>query len=300
MPFVLKKFDIPKDKKIQLVLLQDLALDPRQSNRLLSRGRIFKSDNTAYKMSEITKESYLYLAVFEGHTRGLEPLFSTPDFAMFDKPSHLMIHPISKNTQYSLLDEIRYHFGDNANQVHRIDAETSGLVLVGKKENVTNELATMFAEKLYKKKYLAIVRGKIENEITIDKNLKKEGKAIGVRMTTCESDEGKSSITIVKPLKYNKNNDLTLVDVTPITGRQHQIRIHLHSLGHTILGDPIYGVDDDIAEGYLNKTISDEVRFEATGASRLWLQANYLEFEYKGVTYKIYSKNNDILKHFES
>ncbi len=300
MPFVLKKFKVIKNKTIQISLLQDLDLDRRQSSRLLSRGRIFRSDNSAYKISDIIKEDYIYIAIFEGHTRGLKPLFTTPNFAIFDKPSNLVIHPNSKKTKYSLLDEIRYHFGDKANQAHRIDAETSGLVLIGRNEKVTNSLATMFEEKEYKKSYLAIVRGEITQDITIDKNLKKEGKSIGVKMATCEKEEGKSSITIIKPLKYNHINNLTLVEAIPITGRQHQIRIHLHSIGHTIFGDPIYGVSEDIAQSYLNKDLSDENRFEASGSYRLWLQANYLEFTYKGVIYKIFSKNKDILAQFES
>ncbi|GGD41018.1 RNA pseudouridine synthase [Malaciobacter pacificus] len=300
MPFVLKKFKVIKNKTIQISLLQDLDLDRRQSSRLLSRGRIFRSDNSAYKVSDIINEDYIYIAMFEGHTRGLKPLFTTSDFAIFDKPSNLVIHPNSKKTEYSLLDEIRYHFGDNANQAHRIDAETSGLVLVGRKESVTNALATMFEEKEYKKSYLTIVRGEIKEEITIDKNLKKEGKSIGVKMTTCSKQEGKSSITIIKPIKYNKEKNQTLVEAIPITGRQHQIRIHLHSIGHTILGDPIYGVEDDIAQSYLTKTLDDKKRFETSGSYRLWLQANYLEFTYKGVIYKIYSKNKEILAQFES
>lgn len=300
MPFVLKKFKVIKNKTIQISLLQDLDLDRRQSSRLLSRGRIFRSDNTAYKVSDVINEDYIYIAIFEGHTRGLKPLFATVDFAIFDKPSNLVIHPNSKKTEYSLLDEIRYHFGDSANQAHRIDAETSGLVLVGRKESVTNALATMFEEKEYKKSYLAIVRGEIKEEITIDKNLKKEGKSIGVKMATCSKEEGKSSSTIIKPIKYNKEKNQTLVEAIPITGRQHQIRIHLHSIGHTILGDPIYGVEDDIAQSYLTKTLNDAQRFDTSGSYRLWLQANYLEFTYKGVIYKIYSKNKEIIDEFKA
>ena len=158
----------------------------------------------------------------------------------------------------------------------------------------------MFEKKEYKKSYLAIVKGKVEKELTIDKNLKKEGKTIGVRMATCSKDEGKSSITHLKPLKYNKDKNLSLVELIPITGRQHQIRIHLCSIGHTILGDPIYGVKDNIAEEYLNKTLDSKRRIASSGSYRLWLQANYLEFIYKGIHYKIFSKNNDIYKEFNS
>lgn len=300
MPFILKKFSVSKGKKIQISMMQDLGFNPRESNRLISRGRVFKKNKSSYNISDTIEEEYIYIALFEGHTRGLKPLLVFEDFAIFDKPSNLMIHPISKNTAYSLLDEIRYHLGESANQAHRIDAETSGLVLVGLNEKVTNALATMFEKKEYKKSYLAIVEGKVEKKLTIDKNLKKEGKAIGVRMTTCEKDEGKESITYIKPLKYNESRDITLLEVTPITGRQHQIRVHLYSIGHKILGDPIYGIDDDTAEAYLDKTLENEERVEQTGSHRLWLQANYLEFTYKGIVYKIFSKNRDIYEEFNS
>ena len=299
MPFILKKIDATKGKKIQLFLLQDLRYKPAVAHRLISRGRIFDCNQNSYLISESIKEDSIYVALFEGHTRGLKPLHTFADFAIFDKPSNLVIHPNSKKTEYSLLDEIRYHFGEKANQAHRIDAETSGLVLVGKNEKATNALASMFETKEYKKSYLAIVEGEIEKELTIDKNLKKEGKNIGVRMATCENDEGKKSITHVKPIQYNKEKDISLIELIPITGRQHQIRIHLQSIGHRIVGDPIYGIDDQNAEEYLNKTLSKEDRREVSGSYRLWLHANFLEFDYKKVTYKIFSKNPEIFKEFE-
>ncbi|MCP4971302.1 MAG: RluA family pseudouridine synthase [Arcobacter sp.] len=300
MPFILKEFKAPKGKKIQLFLLQDLAYKPAVAHRLISRGRIFNSFHKSYLISEIINEDSVFIALFEGHTRGLKPLHTFKDFAIFDKPSNLVIHPNSKKTKYSLLDEIRYHFGNKANQAHRIDAETSGLVLVGRHEKATNTLASMFEKKEYKKSYLAIVQGKIYNNITIDKNLTKEGKNIGVRMATCSKDEGKESITHVKPISYNKEKDISLIELIPITGRQHQIRIHLHSIGHKIVGDPIYGIDDEYAEGYLNKTLDKKIRLEKSGSYRLWLHANYLEFTFQGIIYKIFSKNSDIYKEFNS
>lgn len=299
MPFILKKTAAQKGKKIQLFLLKELSLKPKLAHRLIAKGRIFDSSHNSYLISESIREDFIYIALFEGHTRGLKPLHIFKDFAIFDKPSNLVIHPNSKKTQYSLLDEIRYHLGEKANQAHRIDAETSGLVLVGKNEKVTKALASMFELKKYRKSYLAIVEGKIDSEHTIDKNLKKEGKKIGVRMATCETDEGKESVTHIKPIKYDVKKDISLIELIPITGRQHQIRVHLNSIGHRIVGDPIYGVDDINAEAYLDKTLNKEDRFKVTGSNRLWLQANYLEFSYKDVIYKIFSKNRDIFNMFE-
>lgn len=299
MPFTLKKHDAIKGKKIQLFLIQNLHIEPKTGQRLTSKGRIFDENMNQINAGEEIPTEHIFIAVFEGQTKGLKPLLEFEDFAIFDKPTNLMVHPISKNTPYSLLDEIRYHFGENANLIHRIDAETSGLVIVGKNKKSEIDLKDMFQDKKYHKSYLAIVQGEIKEELTINKALDREGKAIGVRMKVCTKEEGgKESITIIKPIIYDKEKNLTLVEALPLTGRQHQIRVHLHSIGYTILGDPIYGIDDENAENYLNKTLSQEDRFKVTKSHRLWLHANYLEFNYKDVTYKIFSKNRDLYKEF--
>ncbi len=300
MPFILKKYNAVIGKKIQIFLLQELGLTPSFSQRMMSRHRVFDAQKIAYSNSELVRDDHIYIAEFEGHTRGLQPLLTFKEFALFDKPSHLMIHPNSKNTKYSLLDEIRFHFGEKANQAHRIDAETSGLLLLGLEEKAVKALAEMFEKKAYKKSYLALVEGELKEEIKIDKNIIKEGKKIGVRMKVCEDEEGKSSLTYIKPIKYSKEKNITLVEAIPHTGRQHQIRVHLYSIGYRIVGDPIYGVNDDIVEEYLSKSLDKDLRIKETGASRLWLHANYLEFTYKNVLYKIFSKNKDIYKKFEA
>jgi 23S rRNA pseudouridine1911/1915/1917 synthase len=296
LPFTLKKHKAIVGKKIQIFLIHELGLDPKIGQRLTSKGRIFDENMNTINTGETIPTEYIFIAVFEGISRGLKPLIEFSDFAIFDKPTNLMVHPISKSTPYSLLDEIRFHFGEDANLIHRIDAETSGLVIVGKNKKSEIALKEMFQEKKYHKSYLAIAQGHIKEEITIDKGLDREGLVIGVRMKVC--DDGKESVTIIKPIKYNKEKDLTLIEAIPLTGRQHQIRVHLHSIGHTILGDPIYGVDDDSAENYLNKTLSLEDRYKVTKSNRLWLHANYLEFTFNNITYKIFSKNKDLYDEF--
>ena len=288
MPFVLKEYKVPMGKTIQLALIQDLDLNLKLSQRYLSRGRIFDSNNDPYKISDIIKENSIFVAQFEGHTRGMKPLMVFNDFALFDKPSNLMVHPISKKTQYSLLDEVRYHFGENANLAHRIDAETSGIIIGAKNKTSEIKLKKMFEEKLYKKSYLALVEGKVDKSIKIDSGIKKEKGNIGVKMMT--ADDGKKSLTTINPIEYYEEKNQTLVEAVPLTGRQHQIRVHLESIGHRIVGDPIYGVSEKVADDYLCKRLSKEERIELTGSYRLWLHANYLEFEYEKVIYKLYSK----------
>lgn len=288
MPFTLKKHKAIKDKKIQIFLIHDLGLDPKIGQRLTSKGRIFDENMNTINTSDLIPTDYIYIAVFEGISRGLKPLIEFNDFAIFDKPTNLMVHPISKNTPYSLLDEIRFHFGENANLIHRIDAETSGLVIVGKNKKSEKDLKDMFQEKKYHKSYLAIAQGHIKEELTINKGLDREGLVIGVRMKVC--DDGKESITIIKPIKYNKEKDLTLIEAIPLTGRQHQIRVHLNSIGHKIIGDPIYGTSEEFTNEFLKNNISDELRIKTTKASRLMLQADYLEFEFLNNIYIFKSK----------
>ena len=289
MPFVLKKFPTVKGKKIQQFLLDDAGLNISVSQRMLAKGRVFDENNNRLQNGQTLKGEYIQIALFEGQTRGLNPLFNTKDFALFDKPSGIMVHPTSKNTAYTLLDEIRYHFGDGANLAHRIDQETSGLVLVTKNKVSDILLKEMFENKLYQKEYLSIVDGKISNKIEIDTPIKKDLKSsIGVKMTTAE--DGKESFTTIEPIKYDVVKNQTLVKAIPLTGRQHQIRVHLDSIGHRIVGDPIYGVDELYADQYLTKQLSLEKRVEITGNNRLLLHANYLEFEYEKYNYKLYSK----------
>ncbi|MBT3280389.1 MAG: RluA family pseudouridine synthase [Campylobacteraceae bacterium] len=291
MPFVLKKFPAIKGKKIQQFLLNEVGLTMSSSQKLLAKKRVFDDQGNILQNGQVLKCDYIEVAVFEGHTRGLSPIFQANDFAIFDKPSGVMVHPTSRNTEYTLLDEIRYHFGNDANLAHRIDAETSGLVLVTKNRYADMILKTMFEEKEYSKEYLAIVKGELKEDIVIDSPISKSNGMIGVKMTT-ENENGKESTTYIYPLEFNAKNNTTLVKAVPITGRQHQIRVHLDSIGHTILGDPIYGIDEKIADQYLCKELSDDKRLQYTGASRLMLHANNLAFNYKDINYNIYSKQS--------
>jgi len=288
MPFILKKFPTTKGQKVQLFLQNEVGLSLSQSQKLLAKGRIFDENNQTLQSGQILKCNFINVALFQGQTRGLKPIFNTKDFAIFDKPSGIMVHPISKDTKYTLLDEIRYHFGDGANLAHRIDLETSGLVLVTKNKYADIQIKTMMENRQFSKKYLALVNGKIDKKITINTPITKDGGMIGVKMKIDKN--GKPSTTIINPIKYDKIKNQTLLNIDILTGRQHQIRVHLSSIGHTIVGDPIYGIDEIIADKYLNKELSSEDRLKYTGANRLMLQANFLKFSYDDIVYSINSK----------
>ena len=234
------------------------------------------------------KSGYIKVLVFEPITKGLKPLFQCEHFAIFDKPSHLIVHPTIRSREYTLLDEVRYQFGEEANLVNRIDAETSGLVLVSKNGYADYILKDMFVKKEFVKKYKALVENELKEEIFIEKPIAQSNGLIKLKMQT--SNKGKESSTLIQPISYNKATNQTLVEAIPYTGRQHQIRVHLNSINNRIVGDPIYGLEESFVDKLLNNQIDQNQRIKTTGANRLMLHAYYLEFTFLNRRYIFTSK----------
>ena len=289
MPYIKKEFKTIKGKKIEDFLLEDISIDSKLVLNLLEKGKITDENNKRLQKNQIIKSQFIYIVIFEPITKGLKPIFDSFHFAIFDKPSGIMVHPSSHQLDiYTLLDEIKYQLGEKASLVHRIDAETSGLVLVSKNTFSDMVLKNMFEEKKYIKKYHAIVEGNIEKNLEINTPITNDTGLIKLKMKT--DLNGKESKTLIKPISYNKEKNQTLVEAIPLTGRQHQIRVHLNSIGHKIVGDPIYGIEEKIADLFLKNKLSEDERLEYTKANRLLLQANYLEFEFLDVIYKFSSR----------
>ena len=288
MSYIKKEFKTIKGKKIEDFLLEDISIDSKLTLNLLEKGKITDENNKRLQKNQIIKSNFIYIVIFEPITKGLKPIFDSFHFAIFDKPSGLMVHPSSHQLDiYTLLDEIKFYFGQKGSLVHRIDAETSGLVLVSKNAFSDMILKNMFEEKQYIKKYHAIVEGNIEKNLEIDTPITNDTGLIKLKMKT--DLNGKESKTLIKPISYNKEKNQTLVEAIPLTGRQHQIRVHLNSISHRIIGDPIYGIDEKITDLFLKNKLSEDERLKYTKANRLLLQANYLEFEFLDVIYKFSS-----------
>ena len=291
MPYIKKEFKTIKGKKIEEFLTQDIPIDSKLLLTLLEKGKITDENNSRLQKNQTIKSNFIYIIIFEAQTKGLKPIFDSFHFAIFDKPSGIMVHPSSHQLNiYTLLDEIKYLFGDKGSLVHRIDAETSGLVLVAKNAFSDMILKNMFEEKLYTKKYKALVENEIKEELIINSPITNDTGLIKLKMKT--DLKGKESTTIIKPISYDKEKNQTLVSAIPLTGRQHQIRVHLNFIGHKIVGDPLYGVDESFADDFLKNKISQEKREEITKAKRLMLQADYLEFKFLDTKYMISSKQN--------
>lgn len=289
MAYTLKKFVLEKPTLAFRFLMDTFKISMGEAQKVIDKRRVFVDGEQLLKKSVLIMGD-IGVIVFEGESRGLTPVFETDDFAVFEKPSGVMIHPRKRSDGYTLNDEIKSLYGRDANAAHRIDKSTSGLVLVGKHKQAEIDLKRIFATRQVQKSYLALVHGRIEDIIIINEKLKRDVETSQIRLKVHVDERGKASQTKITPLHYFSDKDATLVEAIPYTGRQHQIRVHLFHVKHHIVGDPIYGISEIDAERYLDGTMSVEEQIEITQSSRLLLHAQTLAFEYKGVSYNIESR----------
>jgi len=271
-------------------LIKELGYTQREAQRLIAKGRLLIDGEAMCKSSTEIEGEFEFIS-FEPITKGLVPNHIDEEFVLFDKPSGLLIHPQNRNTPYSLIDELKSQFGKDANIAHRIDQETSGLVLCAKNKESEREIKMMFQERDMKKKYLAIVHGEFKDSLCIEAPLlRAQDESAIVRMVVKVHESGKKSKTDFKPLEYFPEEDMTLVECSPHTGRQHQIRVHLFHVKHPIVGDPIYGQSEENIVKFLDKVLTPQERIRNSGASRLLLHANELEFSLNNQNYHFISK----------
>lgn len=292
LPFVLKNIFLKEKQKAFLFLIENFGFSQQESQRFIAKGRLLVNGEAMLKSSE-----YIYGEIgfidFVPSTQSLLPHSVYNDFVLFDKPSGVLIHPQNRNTSYSLVDELKHQFGRDANIVHRIDQETSGLVLCSKNKEAEIKLKTMFENRRVEKSYLALVHGHMQNETQANFSLlRSQSDNAIVRLIVKVNPLGKKSFTSFKPIQFFKQHNMTLVECFPLTGRQHQIRVHLFHLGFPIVGDPIYGQEETDILSFLDKNLSFDRRIKNTGANRLMLHANKLEFEYNDTQYNFISKTN--------
>ena len=450
MGYEKRSLGIFEGRKIYEILLS-LGYDMKSAQRICDKHRVTDAeDQNLHKNSVAHGE--IFLIDYKCEPRGLKPIFECDAFAAFDKPSGILSHPSGRNSPYNMYDEIWSLYGQDACVAHRLDLETSGILIVAKDKDAARELKECFEQRRVMKSYLALVRGDLReglqgaacngeiencyapssdeiceskfagNAVSLPDNvsdlrdmraLKGAGDKFGFNIlsdnmsrglwrstlsggvqvkfksgaptgdvgggfefddlscgvsdklkpaiamssadnghkpcalyvakslpatsTSCvnlkkfepakyakfseklkflkdfegfvidapiaPSDEfadlkirmkisrdGKEAITLIRPLRYLSDMDASLIECYPLTGRQHQIRLHLFAAGVPILGEPLYGLLREQAEWILDKKMDETERIRTTGAPRLLLHANAICFELGGERYEIKSK----------
>ncbi len=187
-------------------------------------------------------------------------LYEDADIVIVSKPSYLLSCPGRLAFKQ---DSVRWRLAQkhpDIREVHRLDWETSGIMTLAKNKEAHRDLSIQFQERQTQKRYIAICAGKVKNkEFIIDIPLIFDYENRPLQKVDFEN--GKASQTIVQFDKYYRDNHSTRVVLTPITGRSHQLRLHLAHIGHAILGDGLYALPQNLLQ-----------------AARLMLHAEYLGF----------------------
>jgi RluA family pseudouridine synthase len=184
-------------------------------------------------------------------------LYEDDSLVAVNKSGNIPVHPSGRYFRNSLL----HHLGrgraesDWLRIVHRIDRETSGVLVLAKSLSAARRLTRQFEDRLVGKVYLAVARGYLAEETVIDQPLGHDPR-FRIRKAMRVVPGGRPSETLVKPLARGRG--VTLVEARPRTGRLHQIRAHLRSAGHPVLGDKMYGPDEAIFFRFVKGPLTDE------------------------------------------
>ncbi len=181
----------------------------------------------------------------------LNILFEDDDLLVVNKPPGLAVHPAPGLRGHTLLNAILFHFPHLADiseslrpgVVHRLDKDTSGVMLVAKNSAAQANLVDQFKNRAVVKVYMALVKGRLTPENGIIEAPVGRDSRNRKRMAVVGEGRGKEARTRYHVVKYM--DDYTLLEVSPETGRTHQIRVHLQAIGYPVVGDSVYGVKSD-------------------------------------------------------
>lgn len=221
---------------------------------IIKNGDVKVNSNTAKSSLKLKLNDIIEFApttidntiIIEPENIPFEIVYEDENMAVINKPSGILTHPTTTEKSGTLVNGLLNVFGENLSNLngdfrrgilHRLDRNTSGLLMIAKNNEAHEFLAKQIKEKTAIRKYLAITKGIIKDDfIRIDKPI---GRRFADTCKMCISEDGKPSITELTVLK--RFEDATFVELKLLTGRTHQIRVHLASLNHPVYNDTLYG-----------------------------------------------------------
>jgi 23S rRNA pseudouridine1911/1915/1917 synthase len=241
--------DVRLDKYLTVVLPQ---FSRAYSQGLIRQGHVLINGQTA-KASQRLRENdriTVELPPLPGHPLAepipLTVIYEDQDILVIDKPAGLTVHPAPGHPGHTLVNAILALCPDltasgdvmRPGIVHRLDKDTSGLIVVAKNDFARDYLAAQFKSRTVTKEYLVLVKGRLSPEQGIIEAPIGRDPYRRKRMAIVEA--GRQATTQYQVREYL--DGYTLVEVSPLTGRTHQIRVHLSAIGYPVVGDPIYGI----------------------------------------------------------
>ena len=240
--------DVRLDKALSELteLSRSVANDQIKAGQVLVNGQVKKAKYTVqegdiitYQVPEIVEIDYVAEDI------PLDIVYQDEDVAVINKPQGMVVHPSAGHTSGTLVNALLYHVKDlsgingvlRPGIVHRIDKDTSGLLMIAKNDEAHTKLAAELKDKKSLRKYWAIVHGNLPNDRgVIEAPI---GRSEKDRKKQAVTAKGKKAVTRFQVLE--RFDDYTLVELTLETGRTHQIRVHMAYIGHPVAGDEVYG-----------------------------------------------------------
>ena len=244
-----------KNKRIDKYLNDETEISRTLITKMLKAGAILVNDEVvkpSYSVKEndiITiEDDYQEDITIVAENIPLDIIYEDDDVIVVNKKSGMVVHPGNGNSSGTLVNALMYHTNKLSDIngeirpgiVHRIDKDTSGLMLVAKNNQAHNILAEDFASKLVHREYIALLKGILkENSNTIDAPIGRDN--LDRKKMTVTDKNSKNAVTHMQVIKRYKNH--TLVRCKLDTGRTHQIRVHAKYINHPIYNDPVYTND---------------------------------------------------------
>lgn len=237
-------------KRLDSFLSDELEISRSKVQKLIKEGKVLvngKSMNSSYQVridDEIEVNDELdYTIDVEAENIPLDIVYEDDDLIIINKKSGMVVHPAPGHYTGTLVNALLYKYGKLTGDkfrpgiVHRLDKDTSGLMIVAKNEDMLEKLSKMISKKQVERKYLAIVNGLIKHDTgTIDAPI---GRDVNNRQKMAVTDvNAKEAVTHFRVLERFDNN--TFIECILETGRTHQIRVHLSYIGYPVNNDPLY------------------------------------------------------------
>jgi 23S rRNA pseudouridine1911/1915/1917 synthase len=257
--YILKAKVKSQAKRLDLFLAQHFKdkFSRRFIQQLLFKGNVLVNGNKAKANYRLKKDDEVFIRIPKQDKFSIKPqdlpldiIYEDDDLLVVNKPHGMVVHPAPGNYSNTLVNALVFHCQslseinkpDRPGIVHRLDKDTSGLLLVAKNNQAHIRLSEQFKSHNIRRRYLALVHGIVEFDegqinIPIGRDPRMREKMM---ITFRKSREAKTIYRVVKRLKQ-----MTLLELIPETGRTHQLRVHLAYLGHPILGDKKYGRKQD-------------------------------------------------------
>lgn len=244
--------EVLREERIDKYLAEELDISRSTVKKMIDEGFVLvngKEVKASLILSEadelFVKDGFIKEASFEAEDIPINIVYEDDDLLVINKKSGMVVHPGNGNTSGTLVNALMHYTKNLSNKeafrpgiVHRIDKDTSGLMLVAKNDKAHDILAEGFKNKTIKREYIALVCGVIgEDSGVIDAPIGRDAKD---RKKMCvTSENSKKAVTHFKVLKRYEH--YTLLRLILDTGRTHQIRVHMKYIGHPVYNDPVYG-----------------------------------------------------------